>query len=340
VHLSWTWDHCTSPDRPPTLSLATSQLQVERTEKQVNAGALPLQNLLQARQQTANDEVNVITAENSLELSRLSLKQALQLPASTELEIDVPEVGDPDVNKLSTDLEAISQTAFGNMPEIKSAEAQVRSSYHGIKIARSGRYPTLTLGAGFGTSYSSAAPDQLPKANSLSETVSQPIGYVNVSGTDYNVFRDTSIPLEFINNSYFNQLDFNLSRFVSLTLNIPIFNRFQSNTNISQAKLTWENSKYIQTNTTNQLRQNIEQAFYNARAAAKTYSATSRQVEALEESFRNVEQRFNLGSANSVEYNQIKNDYNRAKNDLIRSKYDFIFKQKVLDFYQGLPLEF
>ena len=95
----------------------------------------------------------------------------------------------------------------------------------------------------------------------------------------------------------------------------------------------------ILTNVKNQLRQNIEQAYYNARAAAKTYQATKNQLEALEESYRNVEQRFNLGATNSVEYNQIKNDFNRSQNDLLRTKYDFIFKLKVLDFYQGKPLQ-
>jgi outer membrane protein len=163
-----------------------------------------------------------------------------------------------------------------------------------------------------GSSYSSAAPDQFP---------------------------DPSSPSGFKENTYLNQLDFNLNRGLSLTLNIPIFARFQNNTNIALAKLNYENSKYIESTTKNQLRQNIEQSYYNARAAAKTYAATSRQVEALQESFRNAEQRFNLGATNSVEYNQIKNDFNRANNDLIRNKYDYIFKLKVLDFYQGKPIQ-
>ena len=122
-------------------------------------------------------------------------------------------------------------------------------------------------------------------------------------------------------------------------MNIPIFNRLQTSTNVKQARITLQNSEYGLTNVKNQLRQNIEQAYYNARAAAKTYSATKNQLEALEDSYKNVEQRFNLGATNSVEYNQIKNDFNRSQNDLIRTKYDFIFKLKVLDFYQGKPLQ-
>jgi outer membrane protein len=30
----------------------------------------------------------------------------------------------------------------------------------------------------------------------------------------------------------------------------------------------------------------------------------------------------------------------QAQSDLLRAKYDLIFRKKLLDFYQGLPLEF
>lgn len=293
------------------LSLTTSKLQAEQTEKQVNAGSFPRQNLLQAKQQVANDEVNLISAENSLDLAKLTLKQSLQLPASTEMEIEVPAIPDPSEEVISVSLEEVFQSAL-SLPEVKSAEAQVDASQYGLGVAKSFRYPSLTLSGGLNTNWSSAAPDQFPDPNS---------------------------PTGFKENTYMNQLDFNLARFVSLTLSIPIFNRFQTSTGVGQARITLQNSEYGLTNVKNQLRQNIEQAYYNARAAAKTYEATKRQLETLEESFKNVEQRFNLGATNSVEYNQIKNDFNRSQNDLIRTKYDFIFKLKVLEFYQGKPLQ-
>lgn len=294
------------------LNLQTSQLQLERTSKMVAAGALPVQNELQAKQQVANDELLVIQAENSLELAKLALKQALQIAASEQFEIDVPELSDPDAQTLELDLDQVYTNSL-QMPNIKSAEAQVESNQYRIQVAKASRYPTLSLFGGLRSSYSSAAPDQFP---------------------------DPTSPSGFRENTYLNQLDFNFARFVQLSLNIPIFNRFQTNTNIGLAKINFENSNLTYKSTLNQHRQSIEQAYYDARAAAKTYDATRKQVEALGESYRNVEQRFELGATNAVEYNQIKNDFNRAQNDLIRAKYDFIFKIKVLDFYQGKSLQF
>lgn len=293
------------------LSLTTSKLQAERTEKQVDAGAFPKQNLLQAKQQVASDEVNLITAENSLDLARLVLRQALQLPSSEGMQVEVPAIPDPNVNVIDITLDDVFQSAL-SLPEVKSAEEQVKASQFGLASAKSFWFPTLSLQGGLGTNWSSAAPDQFP---------------------------DPDSPTGFKENTYANQLDFNRSRFISLQLSVPIFNRFQTSTGVKQARITLQNSEYGLTNVKNQLRQNIEQAYYNARAAAKTYQATKNQLEALEESYRNVEQRFNLGATNSVEYNQIKNDFNKSQNDLIRTKYDFIFKLKVLDFYQGKPLQ-
>jgi outer membrane protein len=293
------------------LGVESSRIQAERTEKQFNAGALPRQNLLQVLQQLANDELNLVQAENRYELSKLSLKQALQLPAETDLEIQRPQLSDPSEEALAIDLNQVFEGALG-LPVVKSAQAEVESSTYGVAISRAGRYPRVTLAGGLGTNYSTAAPD---------------------------IFPDPGSPTGFRDNTYKNQLDFNFRRFVQLQFIIPIFNRFQTNTNVGISKLTLDNARLNEDLIKNRLRQNVEQAFYDARAAAKTFGATKRQVSALEESYRNIEQRFNVGAVNAVEYTQTKNDFNRAQNDLIRAKYDFIFKMKVLDFYQGKPIQ-
>jgi outer membrane protein len=43
---------------------------------------------------------------------------------------------------------------------------------------------------------------------------------------------------------------------------------------------------------------------------------------------------------NALEYSQAQNNLNAAQSDLIRAKYDYIFSLKVLDFYEGKPLDF
>jgi outer membrane protein len=63
-------------------------------------------------------------------------------------------------------------------------------------------------------------------------------------------------------------------------------------------------------------------------------------VKAQEEAYRMNKQRFEVGALSVIEYQVSENDLFRAKSDLTRSKYNFIFKKKILDFYQGKPIEF
>jgi outer membrane protein len=53
-----------------------------------------------------------------------------------------------------------------------------------------------------------------------------------------------------------------------------------------------------------------------------------------------AKQRFELGAVNYVEYQISENDLFRAKSDLARAKYNFIFRKKILDFYQGKPIDY
>jgi len=47
-----------------------------------------------------------------------------------------------------------------------------------------------------------------------------------------------------------------------------------------------------------------------------------------------------LGMMNPVDYNDAKNKLTKAESDLAQAKYDFVFKQNILNFYQGKPIAF
>ncbi len=60
-----------------------------------------------------------------------------------------------------------------------------------------------------------------------------------------------------------------------------------------------------------------------------------RQVADFEESFRTTEVRFNAGAVTQVDYLIAKNNVDRSRSNLIIAKYDYIFREKILDYYQG-----
>jgi outer membrane protein len=88
----------------------------------------------------------------------------------------------------------------------------------------------------------------------------------------------------------------------------------------------------------NQLRQTIETAVANEKAARKRLEAVERQISALTEAYRSSEQRFNLGVMNSVDFLLAKNNLARAENDKARFRYDFFIRRALIDFYLGKDL--
>jgi outer membrane protein len=62
-------------------------------------------------------------------------------------------------------------------------------------------------------------------------------------------------------------------------------------------------------------------------------------VIASKEAFRYTEEKFNVGMVNSVEYDQSKNNLSKAQSDLLQAKYEYIFRTKILDFYNGKKIE-
>jgi outer membrane protein len=88
------------------------------------------------------------------------------------------------------------------------------------------------------------------------------------------------------------------------------------------------------------LRQTIETAYNDVYSSAKAYQSSLRRVEAQEESFRAMQQRYDNGAANATDYELAENNLFQARSDLLRAKYDYIFKLKILDFYQGKPIDF
>ncbi|MCF8363569.1 MAG: hypothetical protein K9G70_13200 [Prolixibacteraceae bacterium] len=58
----------------------------------------------------------------------------------------------------------------------------------------------------------------------------------------------------------------------------------------------------------------------------------------MQESFRYIEEKYNAGRVNTVEHNDAKAILAIAKSSVLHAKYEFIFRSKILDFYNGVPI--
>ncbi|HCM75416.1 MAG TPA: hypothetical protein DIS90_03480 [Cytophagales bacterium] len=319
--------------------LNSSQQQLQRIKRQVAVGGLPRGDELNQEAQVATNEVNLINQENALNFSLLQLKQAMQLPGGTPMRVQVPDLQLEDL-LLEDGPNVTYDIALQNMPEIRSAMLKVESAQLALKASKGSLYPRLSLNGSAASNYSSAS--DIPRTTITGFAPSStPLGLVNVSGTNYDVYGlepVTSVISE--GYSQQDQLKDNLFKQVSLSLSIPIFNGWQNRSGVQRAAINHEVANINAQETKNSLRQTIETAYNDALAASKSYAASQKQVNAREEAYRMAKQRFELGAINYFEYQISENDLFQAKSDLARAKYNFIFKKKILDFYQGKPIDY
>ncbi len=300
--------------------LEVTKIQIHNTEKMVKAGTLPKGNLLEIQSQKAQEEVNLINAQNQLTLAYLDLKQLLELEAGKDFEIEKPQVDVSMVGKILPSQD-VYNTAVNRLPQIKSAEYTLMSAKKGVSIAKGGWSPRISLNGGWGTSYS----DQ------------DAIYQIDEITGDY-VRDEEGKPIKIGTVAFKDQFEKNKSEYLQAAMNIPIFNGWSTNSNISRSKLAAINAEHNLQLTKNTVRKNIEQAYSDAIAAYKTYNANLKSVASFQESFKYMEKKFNVGMENSLNYNTAKAQLTRAESDLISAKYDYIFKTKILDFYMGIPL--
>lgn len=329
------------------LQLNNTEQQLERIKKQVEVGSLPLTNLLDMESQKSTDELSLVNAQNNLELAILQLKQVMQMPASDDLSIVIPEVDVEENPEMDLNSEQVYQNALMNMPEIKSADLGVRSADLGMKIGRAALYPTIRLSGGLSSNYSDFVTERFVPDGSLNTVDAdldgipdtQPIGLVQSTGDV--VVTPVLVPGgNYEDFGFLTQIQENRSTFASIGINIPIFNGLNARSGLQRAILTQKQAEVTAQQVRNTLRQTIERAYNDVAAASKAYSQSLQQVEALEESFRVTEQRYNLQTVNFFDYQVANNNLFIARSNLLRAKYDYIFKQKILDFYLDKPLTF
>lgn len=284
--------------------LMLSKMQVERSAQLVEAGKVPKGNLLEIQSQAATEQTNVVKAYNQLALAYLDLKQLLDMPADTDFEIDTTFV--PNVQAIHTQAsDKVYVQALHIMPEIKEAQLSIMSAQRAEKIAKGALLPSISLSGGLQTAY-----------------------YDNTKSTMGNATQG----------DFWSQIDDNTGKFIGLSLNVPIFNGLSARHRVKKAQINSLNQAYTLDLQKNSLRKTIEKQYQDAIAALQTYDASRKSVSALQQAFEYSQARFDVGKINPVEYNTAKIKLTAAQSQLLRAKYDYVFKNKILDYYMGIPL--
>ncbi len=324
-----------------TNQVSLSKAQLTQTRAFADAGRLPELNVAQMESQVATDSANLINAIAAYNSAILDLKTLLNLDLSTPFSIRVPDVEVKDeLTVTALEPEEIFQKARTHFGSIKSSELRVNAAEKGVNMAKGMQYPQLSLGYQVGTSvasnYLTVTGYNLggvqPNGSFVQDTQSSgSVRYLPVYEQQFTPVTAT-IPFD-------KQFRNNFREYLYLNLSIPIFNGWQTQYSVKQARINLAQSQLNKYNAELTLKQNVYKAHNNALNSIQKYNAAKRADDAARRALDFARKRYDLGLTSTVDLLVTQNSEFAAAANLAGAKYDLIFKLKLIDYYLGKELK-
>jgi outer membrane protein len=283
-------------------TLEASQSQLEQVSAQVEVGARPTVDLYNQESVVANDELSVIQRENALEVSKAQLIRIMQDERITEVVTSMPSSDELSLMPIDLNLNELIQAALETRSDLRAQEYNIESNIQNHRIARAQFLPSISAGAG-------------------------------ISGRYSDQFRDPAtgetIPFS---DQFFDQ---NITRNIGFNVQIPIFTRWNTQTQVQSAHVQLRNSQLQLDNVRFQISEEVRQAYNDYISIAKELESTEKALIAAERAYETEQQRYEVGSSTLIELNLANATYIQAQSNRIQAIYNFVFQEKLLDYFIG-----
>ena len=255
--------------------------------------------LLNIQADITNAKVEQSSAQNNLNIDKVSLCELLEIEDWENFDILIEDEDFDTVDLRLWSVSDVVSSAF-QLPQIKQGELAIDIAKSDVFIAQSSFWPTVSLNAGYGSTFSNAR--------------------TRPEGTDYN-FRD--------------QFRDNMSSYVTLSLNIPILSAVTTSNNVKQKKLACTRAEYELTQAKLALDKEVKQAIVNANTSYEKYTLLETEVNKCREALRQTQAKYDAGAATYYDYQIAIENFFQAETQRNLSKYEYIFRTKIIEFYAG-----
>lgn len=135
--------------------------------------------------------------------------------------------------------------------------------------------------------------------------------------------------------NFTDQLDLNFNQRLGLSLNVPIFNRNKTKSEVQAAKINIDIAKMELVQEEKDLYKKIETAWQNAITSQSEMEAADIARNAAKESFRLAQKQYELGALSTTDLVLSQNTYTNTEQNYIQAKYLNLLYNQLLQFYQG-----
>ena len=277
------------------MQLEDTQVKLRRDSALVAAQRLAAGELYSLQAQVAKEQLALVQQQNELRLALLDLAQAIDIQDVASFDIAVSDADTLLLLPLSA--QEVYDAALTYRPEIAALEYTIVAQEAALKSAKAAYSPTLSAGASVGS------------------------GYYNMQGSDNLPFAE--------------QMNENFTASVGLNLSVPLYDRMQTTTRMRQQRLAVDNAKLQLAQQKQDLRKEIDQAYYNALSAQLEEQSAMEAERSAAEALRYAEQKQEAGRASAYEYREAKNTYAQALATRLQARYNLLFRIRILHYYQG-----
>lgn len=274
---------------------------LERAKTRVEEGKSPVSEQANAEAKLAEDEWKLAKDEGNVTLALVNLAQMLTMPSPESFDISdeglvMPSQIPGDMN-LQPSLNYY-ESCVENYPTIASAKAMVKEAESKVLVEKSKLKPTVNLRASLSTNY-------------------------------YYIF-DKGVHSPAFSNQFF---DKNPAEIIGVHVSVPIFNRGATRAAVNRSKLMVQNKLNNLDLQRQQLRNEIELAYYNAKVSIANYYTASKARKAGEISFRFEKDKYEAGRNSIFDLNEANQKWLKAQQDELQAKYEYLIRKQILDFY-------
>lgn len=273
-----------------------AQAEFEHYGKLYEAGAITKKDLTQSQSNVLQKQVAQLTAQLSVNTSKTTLRQLLELDANAEFDVSAPEanVTTPDSLPPLPAYDQLMTDSKNANPGLKSDSISIKAAKKNTELAGKGNSITVTLGANASTGFQAWESD-----------------------------------------CYGHQMKHGYQHSVSLGINIPIIDRGATANKVLSAQVTEAETQVALQEAGKTLENNLEKLYINAMSADMQWKAAALQVEAETEALQVAEEQRNAGALTYTDFLTQKNSLDNAKITLTNAKYTSLLARKLLELYQG-----
>lgn len=290
-------------------AIEVSEQKISTLEEQENAIQKKLEfkvatpgDLLNIQADITMAKVELASAQNNLNLDKVSMCELLEIDDWESFDITTEDEDSEAVQPRLWCISDVVSSAF-QLPQIKQGELAIDIAKRDVSIAKSAFWPTLSLNAGYGSTFSNAR--------------------TRTGGETYN-FRD--------------QFRDNMSSYVALSLNIPILSAITTSNNVKQKQLASTRAEYELIQAKLALDKEVKQAIVNANTSYEKYTLLETEVNKCREALRQTQAKYDAGAATYYDYQIALGNLFQAETQRLQSKYEYIFRKKIIEFYAGKSL--